>query len=169
MAALTSDGGGGFEGPEKNLEVCFTPGVGHVRGCRALPRTALEAVLTAARCEILSTISNDHVDAYVLSESSLFVYKWKMVLKTCGRTTLLQCLGTLLQLTCGYGAGDDASIATPAAVSASGESLGLELEWVGYSRKNYTFPSDQVFPHSDFGQELAYLKAQQRAWKAAPA
>ena len=159
MAALTSDGGGGFEGPEKNLEVCFTPGVGHVRGCRALPRTALEAVLTAARCEILSTISNDHVDAYVLSESSLFVYKWKMVLKTCGRTTLLQCLGTLLQLTCGYGAGGEADAANGEA-EAPAASLGLELEWVGYSRKNYNFPDDQVFPHSDFGQELAYLRAQ---------
>lgn len=29
---------GCFEGPEKTLEVCFKPGVGHPRGCRELTR-----------------------------------------------------------------------------------------------------------------------------------
>jgi len=37
--------------------------------------------------------------------------------------------------------------------------LGLELEWVGYSRKNYTFPGDQLPPHSTFDEEMAYLKS----------
>jgi S-adenosylmethionine decarboxylase len=58
-------------------------------------------------------------DAYVLSESSLFVWPFKMMLKTCGTTTLLRCLPRLLKYTA---------------------LLGLELEWVGYSRKNYSFP-----------------------------
>lgn len=72
---------GSFEGPEKNLEVCFTPDVGHPRGCRALPREALDAFCAAARCTILSSVSNSHLDAYVLSESSLFVFSHKMVIK----------------------------------------------------------------------------------------
>lgn len=131
-----------FEGPEKTLEVCFTPGVGDPRGCRALKRSALDAILAEARCSILSKTSNDHLDAYVLSESSLFVYPHKVVIKTCGRTTLLRCLRRLVAV---------ATLTEP--------NLGLRLEWVGYSRKNYAFPDDQPSPHTSFAEELAYLKA----------
>jgi S-adenosylmethionine decarboxylase len=35
----------------------------------------------------------------------------------------------------------------------------MELEWVGYSRKNFTFPGDQLYPHVNFDQELQYLKS----------
>ena len=90
---------------------------------------------TLAGCVILSHVSNEHMDAYVLSESSLFVYKHKCFLKTCGTTTLLRCLPALL----------DAARAE-----------GLELEWLGYSRKDFTFPTDQVFPHTSFSQEVSY-------------
>lgn len=128
---------GTFEGPEKNLEVLFKLGTGDPRGCRALSRASLDAVCAAARCTILSSVSNTHLDAYVLSESSLFVYTHTMILKTCGRTTLLRCLKPLLSLT---------------------SELGLELEWLGYSRKNYTFPDDQFYPHSSFHEEFDYLK-----------
>lgn len=127
---------GRFEGPEKTLEVCFAPGVG--QGCRALERCALDAILSEAGCTILSKIGNDHLDAYVLSESSLFVYQYKWVVKTCGRTTLLRCLSRLLNYT---------------------RRLGMRLEWVGYSRKNYVFPAEQQSPHTSFNEELAYLKA----------
>mmetsp|Transcript_57633 Transcript_57633/g.115747 ORF Transcript_57633/g.115747 Transcript_57633/m.115747 type:complete len:424 (-) Transcript_57633:102-1373(-) len=127
----------GFEGPEKNLEVLFVKGKGHPRGCRALDRAALDKICEAASCTILTSTSNGHLDAYVLSESSLFVYSYKMMLKTCGRTTLLRCLLPLLRLA---------------------SDLGLELEWLSYSRKNYTFPNDQVFPHSSFQEEFGYLK-----------
>ncbi len=87
---------GTFEGPEKSLEVCFRPGVGHRLGCRALTRQQLDAICNKAQCTIISKISNDHLDAYVLSESSLFVYKYKVVIKTCGTTTLLRCISCLL-------------------------------------------------------------------------
>lgn len=60
-------------------------------------------------------------------------------MKTCGTTTLLRCVATLLQ--------------------AALEQQGLVLEWMGYSRKNFTFPGDQLFPHSSFDQELQYLRA----------
>lgn len=128
---------GTFEGVEKNLEILFVKDKGAAGGCRGLTRAALDAVCSAARCTILSSVSNGHLDAYVLSESSLFVYEHKMVLKTCGRTTLLRCLKPLIKLT---------------------EELGMELEWLGYSRKNYSFPEDQVFPHSSFQEEFSYLK-----------
>ena len=58
-------------------------------------------------------------------------------MKTCGRTTLLRCLNPLLRF--------------------AGE-IGHALEWIGHSRKNYTFPDDQYFPHSSFPEEFAYLK-----------
>lgn len=128
---------GQFEGPEKTLEILFKPGLGSPRGCRELSREQLDAICASAKCTIMSRKSNDHLDAYVLSESSLFVYSHKMILKTCGKTTLLRCLHHVLRMTA---------------------QLGLELEWLGYSRKNYTFPDDQIFPHSNFEQEFQYLK-----------
>jgi S-adenosylmethionine decarboxylase len=129
--------GSSFEGPEKNIEVLFKSGVGHSNGCRELDRTALDEICAAAKCTIVSQMSNEHLDAYVLSESSLFVYSHKVILKTCGQTTLLRCLEPLFRLTA---------------------DLNLELEWLGYSRKNFMFPEDQAFPHCNFQDEFNYLK-----------
>lgn len=134
---------GQFEGPEKNLEVCFRrkdglPPVsdGKKAGLRLISRHDLDTICSKARCEILSFISNDSLDAYVLSESSLFVYNYMIIMKTCGTTTLLRCLSVVIE---------------------AARRLGLELDWVGYSRKNFNFPEDQVFPHGSFNQELKYL------------
>ena len=71
---------------------------------------------------------------YTSEDGHIHVFKYmngvphKMVLKTCGKTTLLRCLQPLLRFVA---------------------DLGLELEWLGYSRKNYTFPDDQVFPQAE--------------------
>jgi S-adenosylmethionine decarboxylase len=137
---------GVFEGPEKTLEVCFrtkngtTEGMcyapGDKIGLRRLTREQLSKICARARCTILSCVSNNHIDAYVLSESSLFVYPYMLVLKTCGTTTLLRCIAMLVDY---------------------GRKLGLEIDWVGYSRKNFNFPGDQQFPHQSFHQELEYL------------
>mmetsp|Transcript_17269 Transcript_17269/g.31886 ORF Transcript_17269/g.31886 Transcript_17269/m.31886 type:complete len:270 (-) Transcript_17269:547-1356(-) len=141
---------GVFEGPEKTLEVCFrkmdseappvlTPTDGRDTrhtGLRRLSRDDLSRICARARCTILSCVSNNYVDAYVLSESSLFVYPYMLVLKTCGTTTLLRCIALLIDM---------------------GRKLGLEIDWVGYSRKNFNFPGDQAFPHQSFHQELDYL------------
>lgn len=151
---------GVFEGPEKTLEVCFrkvgqeenisnvgevslaqvkleAEGTGYQKmGLRQLGRKDLDRICARARCTILSSVHNQYVDAYVLSESSLFIYPYLLVLKTCGTTTLLRCIGTLIEL---------------------GRKLGLEIDWVGYSRKNFNFPGDQAFPHQSFHQELDYL------------
>lgn len=85
-----------FEGSEKRLELHFTfcpdavsPGT---RGLRGLSRQTLDDLMTLAACEILSSVSNSTFDAYVLSESSLFVYPTAWVLKTCGNTRPLACL-----------------------------------------------------------------------------
>nr|KYP76489.1 S-adenosylmethionine decarboxylase proenzyme 1 [Cajanus cajan] len=83
----------GFEGYEKRLEISFfehgvfaDPGG---LGLRALSKDQLDEILTPAECTIVSSLSNDYVDSYVLSESSLFVYSYKIIIKTCGTTKLL--------------------------------------------------------------------------------
>jgi len=123
------------EGPGGNTCTCSYCGPPKV-GLRRLARADIDRICARARCTILSTMSNRYLDAYVLSESSLFVYPFMLVLKTCGTTTLLRCIGTLIDL---------------------GRKLGLEIDWVGYSRKNFNFPGDQAFPHQSFHQELEYL------------
>jgi len=143
---------GQFEGPEKTLECMFRRKDGQTvqlgaalpnqkAGFRTLPRKDLDLICKRARCTILSSISNQYVDAYVLSESSLFVYNYMIMIKTCGTTTLLRCLALLIEL---------------------GRRLDLELDWVGYSRKNFNFPDDQCFPHGSFTQELEYLNGHKR-------
>lgn len=97
---------GVFEGPEKTLEVCFrtidgstpSPEEGARAGLRRLAREDLDRICARARCTILSSVSNRYLDAYVLSESSLFVYPYMVVLKTCGTTTLLRCIAVLIEL-----------------------------------------------------------------------
>lgn len=149
---------GYFEGPEKTLELCFRPvegcempmttptnaNPGERTGLRLLERCDLDRICRRARCTIISSVSNQFLDAYVLSESSLFVYPNMMVLKTCGTTTLLRCISTVIELT---------------------KKIGLELDWVGYSRKNFSFPGDQCFPHQSFNQEVDYLASHRRLSK----
>src|SRR5207244_3113198 len=78
----------GFEGAEKKLEINFQPTV----DLRTMPIADLEALLVASRCQCISVVKNAHFDAYLLSESSLFVYPSKIMIKTCGTTSLLDAL-----------------------------------------------------------------------------
>lgn len=88
-----------FEGSEKRIELVFELGpAAPTEGLRALPRAQLDAICTAAHCCIVSSCVNEHLDAYVLSESSLFVYPTKMVMKTCGTTRLLDAVPLILEL-----------------------------------------------------------------------
>jgi S-adenosylmethionine decarboxylase len=127
----------GFEGPEKVLEIDMVPGSGPIRGLRDIPRSSWDLVCTAANCTILNSMSNDTLDSYVLSESSLFVYPLKIIMKTCGTTTLLRALGPFLEIT---------------------KELGMSIEWMAYTRKNFIFPHVQKFPHRDPQEETSYLR-----------
>lgn len=129
-----------FEGVEKLLEIWFRSSDGEEkqRDLRKIPRQKWETLLKIVRCEIISCCRNDQVDAYVLSESSMFVSKRRLILKTCGTTTPLQCLEPLLHLVEQY-AGFD------------------EVEDVFYSRKNYKRPELQISPHQAFEEEVALL------------
>ncbi|KAE8672850.1 Detected protein of confused Function [Hibiscus syriacus] len=59
-------------------------------GLRLIDFESLEQVLHATQCTIISAIDNHFFDAYGLSESSLFVYPNKIIIKTCGITQLLK-------------------------------------------------------------------------------
>jgi S-adenosylmethionine decarboxylase len=123
-----------FEGPEKNLEMHFR--TRDTLGCRALTREMLDNICSQAQCCILSKNSNASFDAYILSESSLFVYPGRIVMKTCGTTTLLRCVGSIL---------------------SHAQSLGLQFVRVLYSRKNFTFPEAQQYPHGSPKDEWSAL------------
>ncbi|XP_043278726.1 S-adenosylmethionine decarboxylase proenzyme [Venturia canescens] len=129
-----------FEGVEKLLEIWFTSNDGQDRNrdLREIPRENWESLLKMVRCEIISFCRNDQVDAYVLSESSMFVSKRRLILKTCGTTTPLQCLEALLDLVEQYTGFD-------------------QVEDLFYSRKNYKRPELQISPHQAFEDEVSLL------------
>jgi len=128
-------GGEVFEGPEKKLEVFFSTGT-NADGFRHFDQATWSHLLVAASCSILHRESNEDFDAYLLSESSLFVYPSRVILKTCGTTGLLLVLPQLLELA---------------------QRLGVSVEHVHYGRYRYKFPEQQLYPHSSFEQEREYL------------
>lgn len=132
-----------YEGTEKLLEIWFTRSDGRLDQCdlRKIQRPALESLLKFARCTILSSRRGEHFDGYVLSESSMFVYKQRIILKTCGQTTLLNCIEPLLYLAREIGNFD-------------------EVQDVFYSRKNFMRPELQDKMHSSFDQEIELLDAE---------
>ncbi|GAA98412.1 uncharacterized protein L969DRAFT_23620 [Mixia osmundae IAM 14324] len=154
---------GFFEGPEKLLELWFAPSEdelppstlsrrGNRRaqpgtpisrenallGLRTVDRPSWERMLDEVHCKVLSVIEGEQVDAYMLSESSMFVWPHKIILKTCGTTTLLLGLNTLLRI--------------------AAEHCGLGKVWrCFYSRKTFMFPERQLGPHRDWNQEVRFL------------
>ncbi|GMI87532.1 S-adenosylmethionine decarboxylase 3 [Hibiscus trionum] len=130
----------GFEGYEKRLEISFfEPGSlidPEGKGLRSLSKAQLDEILTPAECTIVSSLSNELVDSYVLSESSLFVYSYKIIIKTCGTTKLLLAISPILKL-----AG----------------SLSLTVKSVRYTRGSFIFPAAQPYPHRYFTEEVAIL------------
>ncbi len=141
-----------FEGPEKVLEIWFVPPhewddapsspttVPSKDGRNwllSVPQETWAEMLDLVHCTILSKISNDKADAYLLSESSMFVYEFQVVIKTCGTTTLLACLTRMLEIAA---------------------SVGLtKVDDVFYNRQNFFFPEKQLEPHQGFKDECRVL------------
>ncbi|KAG9326199.1 hypothetical protein KVV02_001083 [Mortierella alpina] len=156
---------GSFEGPEKLLEIWFGPAPYLLQGIRTIPtelqpangldsedslegsnryglrivpKPIWDEMLAIVKCQVLNSIQNDCMDAFLLSESSFFVYPHKLILKTCGTTTLLMALPKILEIAQKY--------------------CGLEKVWrVFYSRKTFMFPERQLHVHRDWKDEVAFL------------
>jgi len=137
-----------FEGPEKLLEIWFVDpddpdppdkkDSKKALGLRAIPLEIVKEMLDLVHCTILHKTANVHFDAYVLSESSLFVYPNKIILKTCGTTTLLRAVPFILEMAkehCGFTVIGD----------------------VFYSRKNFFYDFKQKEPHGSFQDEVDFL------------
>ena len=82
----------------------------------------------------------DKQEAYVLSESSMFVSKRRFILKTCGTTFLLKALVHLLKLARDYSGFDS-------------------IQSFFYSHKNFMKPSHQGYPQWNFQEEIKFLNA----------
>lgn len=138
----------GFEGPEKKLEMDFRRRVGSEKGLREVPDDVWQKMLDLAKCTIISKKESETCTMYLLSESSLFVYSRKLVLKTCGTTTLLHVAPFIIDLI---------SADSNAVSSQLKERLGLQVEYLSYSRKNFIYPDRQEQPHTSFPDEIKYL------------
>ncbi|XP_020080662.1 S-adenosylmethionine decarboxylase proenzyme 4 [Ananas comosus] len=125
----------GFEGFEKRLELRFSGD--DPLGLRRLRPDALEEVLDAVQCSVVSAAGNRAFDSYILSESSLFIYPSMIIIKTCGTTQLLRAVPALL---------------------IHADSLGLRLRSSRYSRGSFIFPHAQPSPHTSFCDEVLFLQ-----------
>ncbi|KAK0212985.1 S-adenosylmethionine decarboxylase [Desarmillaria ectypa] len=137
-----------FEGPEKLLEIWFAPSPAHLPdanssadgkiGLRKVERAVWEGMLDIVKCSVLSMVSGADFDAYLLSESSLFVSPHRLILKTCGTTLNLLGLPRILEI---------------AAVHANLPTVYRCF----YSRKSFMFPDRQRGPHRDWKYEVEFL------------
>jgi len=95
-------------------------------------------MLDLVHCKVLNHMGNEYFDAYLLSESSLFVFPFKIILKTCGTTTLLCAVPEILRIAKAY-----------AGLTLIGD--------VFYSRRNYFLDQKQLEPHGSFQDEVKFL------------
>ncbi|XP_072178420.1 S-adenosylmethionine decarboxylase proenzyme-like [Diadema setosum] len=142
-----------YEGTEKLLEVWFeyipresgegcpapSSSEGKDAGCdlRDIPRQCLAEMLARVKCEIVSFAEREDHHAYILSESSLFISKRRLILKTCGTTTLLAAMETIIQL--------------------AKEHCSSKVVDIFYSRKNFVRPDLQHSLYKNFEDEVKFL------------
>jgi len=74
-----------YEGTEKRLFICTKD-----LNLLTLKQSFWHDLVSYAGAEIISNINNYHVSAYLLSESSLFIWEDKLLLITCGNTQLVK-------------------------------------------------------------------------------
>lgn len=118
-----------FEGPEKKLEISISKST---KSLREQPFEVWSRVVKRAGASILSSVSNSFCTAYLLSESSLFVFDQRLILITCGRTNLVDALFEILRF-----------------VPTS------DIQTLIYERKNHHFPEYQ---NSNFFDDLQRLE-----------
>jgi len=122
-----------FEGSEKKVEIVVSLRDSEP-SLRQLGEAFWERVVREARAQILSRISSDFADAYLLSESSLFVSDSRVTLITCGQTTLVRAVESII------------------------EGIGLDrVEVLFYERKNEYFPDKQFTSFDEDSDRLAKL------------
>lgn len=119
-----------FEGIEKKFEVLISDSHPSFRD---RGEAFWEGVVRRSNATILSRVTNEYGTAYLLSESSLFVYDRQVIMITCGRTTLVDSLLEVL------------------------DHVDLDqVRSVIYERKNENFPGMQL---SDFTADARRLAA----------
>ncbi|ODV92529.1 hypothetical protein CANCADRAFT_17174, partial [Tortispora caseinolytica NRRL Y-17796] len=135
------DSSDAFEGPEKLLEVWFAPfpvDMPNGTGLLSISRDQWESMLDLVQCKVLSVVSNNMLRAFLLSESSMFVFPHKLILKTCGTTTLLVGIERIIELATSVGFSSDPY-------------------QLFYSRKEFLFPDRQLHPHRSWEEEVSHL------------
>lgn len=161
VASLATSPTNSSLGPEKLLEVWFSsspttlPAGCDPVGLKVVPAETWKSMLDLVNCRILSIIESDKVDAYLLSESSMFVFPHKIILKTCGTTTLLRGLPSILEIAA-LAAGFPHDVADGQGFSATA----AYPYRVFYSRKNFLFPDRQLGPHRSWRDEVKSLDKQ---------
>lgn len=146
-------------GPEKLLEVWFAPTADtlppgtHKDGLKAVSSAKWTEMLDQVNCKILSVVESDHVDAYLLSESSMFVFPHKLILKTCGTTTLLFGLHRMVEIAA-VDAGFPCQNTDSGSIKTKQEATPYR---VFYSRKNFLYPDKQHGPHRSWKEEVRFL------------
>ena len=128
-----------FEGCEKKIEIHFRTQAGDDQGIRRVGRAVWSAALKGAGITIESELNAPGWDCYMLSESSLFVSRDRLVCKTCGQSAPLAILKDAL---------------------SHGEALGCPAQLVIFSRSNLLKPEMQRPVHRSFSNERDYLDGQ---------
>lgn len=152
------DSSNAFEGPEKLLEVWFAPSEKDLpaacapQGLKVVSQDAWKEMLDLVNCKVLSVIESGNVDAYLLSESSMFIFPHKLVLKTCGTTTLLCGLPRMLEIAALEAGFPHVKADLPQGIPAAATPFR-----VFYSRKNYLYPDQQKGPHRSWRDEVHYM------------
>jgi S-adenosylmethionine decarboxylase len=118
-----------FEGNEKKLELVVSDKISLLEW----PEERFHSIVRAADTQILSKIENSDSRAYLLSESSLFVWNNRMTMITCGQSTLVN-----------------------AALKAFEYLQPEQVEALFYERKNEYYPQQQK---TDFFSDIRLLNA----------
>ncbi|EFH67667.1 hypothetical protein ARALYDRAFT_314242 [Arabidopsis lyrata subsp. lyrata] len=126
-----------FEGVEKRLEIIFSASTSNKNLREKLTRNVLHQILKPVDCKIEDLLSEDQVDAYLLSASSLFVFDDFVILKTCGNTKIFECMKELIRV------------------------AAREVNSVLYTRGQFFWPQMQPDPHSFF---IRLIPISQKQW-----